>query len=99
MTTIVSMSTVGIRELKSRLTKYLRQTRLGDEIVITDRGQPIAVIQPIEVGKQSSRRETRLAAMAARGLLSLPTHRPKARVRLVKLWGAPLSQTILENRR
>ena len=41
------MSTVGIRELKSRLTRYLRQTKQGEEIVVTERGKPIALLTPI----------------------------------------------------
>ena len=42
------MSTVAIKELKNRLTEYLRRTKKGEEIIVTDRGKPIAVIQPIE---------------------------------------------------
>ncbi len=93
------MSRVGIRELKSQLTRYLRQTKLGDEIVVTERGNPIAVIQPIRAGKRSARLETRLAALAAQGLISLPTAKPKARVRRVKVRGAPISRRILADRR
>lgn len=39
------MSIVGIKELKNRLTQYLRQTKKGEEVVITERGKPIAVIR------------------------------------------------------
>ena len=38
---------IGIRELKSRLSSYLRQVRTGETIIITDRGRPIARIVPI----------------------------------------------------
>ena len=38
---------IGIRELKARLSSYLRQVRTGETIIITDRGRPIGRIVPI----------------------------------------------------
>ena len=38
---------VGIRELKSRLSEYLRQVKAGETVTITDRGQPVGRIVPI----------------------------------------------------
>ncbi|MGH9367921.1 MAG: type II toxin-antitoxin system Phd/YefM family antitoxin [Thermoanaerobaculia bacterium] len=93
------MATVGIRDLKNRLTQYLRRTKLGEEIVITERGHPIAVIQPIRGVRRAGSLETRLAAAAARGLITLPAGKPSRRVRRVRVRGAPLSRTILEDRR
>lgn len=37
---------VGIRELKSRLSEYLRRVKAGETIVITERGRPIGRIVP-----------------------------------------------------
>ncbi len=31
------MSAVGVRELKNRLTYYLRRARKGEEVIVTDR--------------------------------------------------------------
>jgi len=39
---------VGIRELKLRLSRYLEQVRAGQTVTVTDRGKPVARIQPIE---------------------------------------------------
>jgi prevent-host-death family protein len=43
---------VGIRELKSRLSEYLRRVRAGEMVTITDHGHPIGhivpIIQPLE---------------------------------------------------
>jgi len=36
--------TVGIRELKNKLSEYLRHVREGDAVIVTDRGVPIAQI-------------------------------------------------------
>ena len=38
------MITVGIREIKNRLSEYLRRAKAGERIVITEHGKPIAVI-------------------------------------------------------
>ncbi|MDA2925200.1 type II toxin-antitoxin system prevent-host-death family antitoxin [Acidobacteria bacterium AH-259-L09] len=93
------MSTVGIKELKNRLTQYLRRTKSGEEIVVTERGKPIAVIQSIQSATQLSSPEARLARLAALGHISLPTRQPLKRVRRVQVAGSPLSRTILEDRR
>ena len=93
------MSTVGVRELKNRLTQYLRRAKEGEEVVVTERGRPIAVIQPIEAAQQVSSLEAKLARLAAQGFLTLPTRRPRGSLRRARVSGPPISQTILEDRR
>jgi len=39
------MKAVGIRELKNRLSDYLRRVRRGEEVLVTDRGEVIAEIR------------------------------------------------------
>lgn len=41
------MTTTGIADLKARLSEYLAKVRAGDEVVVTDRGTPIARIVPL----------------------------------------------------
>ena len=55
---------VSIRELKNRLSHYLRLTKRGEMVEITDRGKPIGRIVPLGSGL-----EERLEAMAELGLL------------------------------
>ena len=40
------MATVGIRELKNHLSKYVRQVEGGDVVVVTDRGRIVAELRP-----------------------------------------------------
>ena len=40
------MRTAGIREVRQNLSALLREVRKGREIVITDRGQPVARLAP-----------------------------------------------------
>lgn len=43
-----SRKEVGVAELKSHLSEYLRQVRSGESIVILDRDRPIARLVPYE---------------------------------------------------
>ncbi|MBN1314344.1 MAG: type II toxin-antitoxin system prevent-host-death family antitoxin [Anaerolineales bacterium] len=55
---------VGIRELKSRLSEYLRRVRAGEIVVITDRGEPVGRIVPV-----AQPLEERLEALTQIGLV------------------------------
>ncbi len=39
---------VGVRELKDSLSRYLRRVRAGETIVVTDRGRAVARLVPTE---------------------------------------------------
>ena len=93
------MAAVGVRELKNRLTHYLRRVVRGEEVIVTERGKPIALLQSIQAASPTTSREARLAGLAARGLITLPARRPLRTVRTVKVSGRPMSETILEDRR
>ena len=95
----VELSSVGIKELKNKLTQYLRRTKNGEEVVVTERGKPIAIIQPIRSGARPKSLEARLAQLAAQGRLTLPTRKPARRVPKVAVAGPPVSRTILKERR
>jgi len=40
------MESVGVRDLKASLSRYLRRVKGGETIVVTERGVPIAQIVP-----------------------------------------------------
>jgi prevent-host-death family protein len=60
---------VGMRELRDHLSKYLARVREGDEIVVTDRGKPVARI--ISEGGLS-----RFDRLVAEGVITPPS-RPR----------------------
>lgn len=91
------MSTVSVKELKNCLTQYLRRTKQGEEVIVTERGHPIALIQPIKSADKAVSLEAKLARLAA--LVVLPTQKPLKRVRLIRVSGKPISKAILEDRR
>lgn len=41
------MTTVGISELKSHLSKYLARARSGEVIIVTNRGNKVAQLSPV----------------------------------------------------
>ena len=40
------MQTVGIRQLKARLSEFLRRVRAGETILVTSRGEIVAELRP-----------------------------------------------------
>lgn len=92
------MTIVGVKDLKNNLSRYLRRVRAGEEIVVSDRGVPIAELLPL--GRARDGERGRLMALAAEGAVSLPS--PGAAVEdhePLSIEGAPLSEAILESRR
>lgn len=43
------MDSVGIRELKTHLSRHLKRVRAGARLVVTEHGRSIATISPIDV--------------------------------------------------
>jgi len=63
------MKKVGLRELKNRLSAYIREVRSGKTVLVTDRGAVVAELIPPR-GRTNGRREgSRLAILAGTGLL------------------------------
>ena len=60
----VTMKTVGVADLKARLSEHLRSVRKGRPLTVVDRNTPIAQLVPIAEGPL----EIRAAIRAARDL-------------------------------
>ncbi len=87
--------TVGVRELKSQLSKYLRQVKAGRTVVITEHGKVVA-----HLGPASQSVEEKMKAMVKAGLVEwsgkrLPPMKPVARVRGNKT----VAEMLIEDRR
>ena len=46
------MTQVAISELKAKLSRYLDQVKAGHEVVVTDRGRPVARLVPYDDGRK-----------------------------------------------
>jgi len=62
------MKTAAVSELKARLSEYLDRVKSGEEVLITDRGNPVARLLP--VSRARAVRQT-MATMEKRGLIRL----------------------------
>lgn len=57
--------TASVAQLKARLSEYLRQVKGGNELVITERGVPVARLVPLDASERRSTRRDRLARAGA----------------------------------
>ena len=62
------MKTVNIGKLKNQLSAYLRYVRSGEEVVVRDRGVPVARILPLHAASASDEEER----LVASGAMKLP---------------------------
>ena len=94
------MHTVGIKDLKNRLTYYLKLTRQGDKVIVTDRGVPFAIIHSLKELEPDAGTEEKLASLAAHGLMRLPREKAKlSPFKGVKTGGELASSIIIGERR
>ena len=57
---------IGLREANQKFARAIRAVRAGREVVLTDRGKPLAVIRRVAADDDV---EARLAALAGEGLV------------------------------
>ena len=89
------MPTVGIRELRDRLSEYLRRAAVGERVIVTDRGRPVAIISAPDTTDEV----VRATAMVRDGFAQWGGGKPKGSSRSLRVKGRPLSETVLEDRR
>ncbi len=86
---------VGARELKARLGTYLRRVREGRTLIVTDRGQPVAELRPIDADTTTGAVLTRLEAA---GAVSRPVNEPLVPFRQIESQGGLASTAVVEGR-
>jgi len=67
------MKTVGVRELKNRLSEYIRRVRSGESVLVTDRGEVVAELTPPGQELGAGDVAPGLRVLAKRGLATLGT--------------------------
>ena len=58
-------ATANVAQIKARLSEYLRQVKDGSEVVITERGIPVARLVPLAPDEKRATREERLIRSGA----------------------------------
>lgn len=90
------MESVGLREANVHFTSYITKVRAGAEIILTDRGVPIAIIKPVT--SAVSPLKIRLKQLEESGML----RRAKGEFTLseaVSCKGGLISETVIDERR
>ncbi len=88
----VNMISVGIKELKTKLSSYVDKVRHGEEVVITEHGREVALVIPI------SRERKALKSLIDSGKAKWSGGKPEG-LDNIKIKGKSLSRTVLEERR
>lgn len=65
------MKAVRVSELKASLSAYLARVKRGEEVVVTQRGKPIAKLVPLDAAELGS--VSRLASLERLGVIRLGT--------------------------
>jgi len=87
---------MGLREANQHFSKAIKAVKAGHEVVLTERGKPIAVIQPLPAPRSW---EAGLRRLEAAGLLRRATRPgPMRPIRPITLRGEPLSETLRRER-
>ena len=87
---------LGLREANQQFSKTVKAVKAGEEVILTERGKPIAVIKPIRpLGKT----EAAIRRLEAAGVL-----RPATKTGPMPPWtprplkGVPLTKTLRDER-
>jgi prevent-host-death family protein len=64
------MKAVGIRELKAKLSEYVRLVRSGEVVLVTDRGEVVAELSPPRTTDRIESDESGLDDLVTRGLIT-----------------------------
>lgn len=89
------MTTVGIRELKTNLSRYLARVKSGERIIVTDRKKEVAIIAPC--GKETD--EEMALQLIQRGIAYWSGGKPKGMPSRIASRGKKVSDAVLEGRR
>ena len=87
---------IGLREANQQFSKAIKAVKAGEEVILTERGKPVAVIRLLE---KSERGEPSVRHLESAGLLQPASKRrplPPCFPRPLK--GPPLIQTLREER-
>jgi prevent-host-death family protein len=85
----------GVRDLKNKLSHYLREVKKGRSVLITERGKVIATIVPAQEHPDVAK----LTKLARTGLGTWRGGRPKGASRSVVIKGKPVGNIVIEDRR
>jgi prevent-host-death family protein len=89
------METIGIRELKENLSRYMKKVKTGEKVVVTDHKKEIAIILPIS----KKAKEEKIYQMVQQGIASWSGGKPRGMSKRFVSKGKSVSSAVVEDRR
>jgi len=96
---IVAVKAVTVRELKNRLSAYLREVAAGEVVLVTDRGRVVAELRRPSAEALPSPAEQALDRLVAAGVLTIGLPQDPSSYRRTAVRIARSSQTLLDAER
>ena len=92
------MKTVGVKDLKNRLSYYLSFVKSGEDLLITERGKAVARI--ITEDPERTLLRNSLRPLIMKGLVSFPSQSINKDIPdPLEVPGRPVSEMVIEDRR
>lgn len=88
------METIGIRELKENLSRYMKRVKSGEKIIVTDQKKEIAIIIPLGKAK-----EEKIYQLIRRGAAFWSGGKPEGMPARIVSRGKSVSGAVIEDRR
>jgi len=86
---------IGIRELKNKLSEYLRLVKRGETLTVTEHGKAIAYLSSAKNAVENEG----LLDFLRKGKARWNGGKPEGSKRRVRVSGKPVSQIVIEDRR
>jgi prevent-host-death family protein len=95
------MIQANISTLKNNISQYIEKVACGDEVVISDRNKPVAMLIPFTPSQVHGNWSARVAQLSKLGQLKSPrleSHLVADIAPVESIGGSPLSDLLLEER-
>jgi prevent-host-death family protein len=92
----MARASIGVRELKNRLSATLARVRRGVSVTVTDRNRPVAVLIP---PPDAAGEEELVRTLARSGRLAWSGGKPRGLAKPPRVRGASVSDAVVEDRR
>jgi prevent-host-death family protein len=89
------MTTVGVKELKNRLSEYLDRVAKGERVIVTERGRPVATLAAVD----ETPAVTAAWQLVAEGCASWSGGKPHGSVNPPRPRKGTIADAVLEDRR
>jgi len=89
------VASVGVRELRDNLSRYLRRVREGESVVITDHGKPVGELMPAAAGRTAEQARQ----LVRKGVATWSGGKPRGLARAPRPRTGLVSEAVIQDRR